>query len=415
MGHGSFSELALAAADTEIGTKIGSLPQGVSQTSIQRDFYQKLKELKLEKYKSVTASELSLDLRENLRVKTKKAAFLDLERSFFLHRLRVLGIQFAQVQKARQDNATWAEQWNLRWTPEAEIQIVEAVLKGDTVEQAAAFELKNRMEESQGIAGMAGIVEEAFYCGMPVMVSAALDHLQAMAVDAATVAEIADTAVVIQYGDIRKLDRRPLIPILSQLFLRACLILPGECACDDGAAGALATAIGRLQTVSVTHDFLDSDRFLDVLGQIAARDDLNTRLSGLAASILLEQGIMDSEELGREVERRLSRGIPAELGAGWFAGLSSRNHYALIARLTLWEKLSGYLDTLDEEEFKRALLFLRRAFADFSSMEKNQIAENLGEIWQVNPEQVSEILNESLTDDAMEMLEGLEDFDFGDI
>ncbi len=419
MGHGSFSELALAAADTEIGTKIGSLPQGVSQTSIQRDFYQKLKELKLEKYKSVTASELSLDLRENLRVKTKKAAFLDLERSFFLHRLRVLGIQFAQVQKARQDNATWAEQWNLRWTPEAEIQIVEAVLKGDTVEQAAAFELKNRMEESQGIAGMAGIVEEAFYCGMPVMVSAALDHLQAMAVDAATVAEIADTAgslsVVIQYGDIRKLDRRPLIPILSQLFLRACLILPGECACDDGAAGALATAIGRLQTVSVTHDFLDSDRFLNVLGQIAARDDLNTRLSGLAASILLEQGIMDSEELGREVERRLSRGIPAELGAGWFAGLSSRNHYALIARLTLWEKLSGYLDTLDEEEFKRALLFLRRAFADFSSMEKNQIAENLGEIWQVNPEQVSEILNESLTDDAMEMLEGLEDFDFGDI
>ena len=58
---------------------------------------------------------------------------------------------------------------------------------------------------------------------------------------------------------------------------------------------------------------------------------------------------------------------------------------------------------------------MRRAFADFSSMEKNQIAENLGEIWQVNPEQVSEILNESLTDDAMEMLEGLEDFDFGDI
>lgn len=419
MGHGAFSELALAAADTEIGTKMGSLPQGVSQTSIQRDFYEKLKELKLEKYKSVTASELSLDLRENLRVKTKKAAFLDLERSFFLHRLRVLGIRFAQVQGVRQDNATWAEHWSLRWTPEAEIQIVEAVLKGDTVEQAAAFQLKNQLEESQGIAGVAGIVEEAFYCGMPVTVSAALDRLQAMAVDAATVAEIADTAeslsVVIQYGDIRKLDRRPLIPILSQLFLRACLILPGECACDDQAAGSLASAVGRLASVSVAHDFLDSGRFTGALAQIAARDDLNTRLSGLAASILLEQGLMDSEELGREVERRLSRGIPAELGAGWFAGLSSRNHYALIARLTLWEKLSGYLDTLDEEEFKRALVFLRRAFADFSSMEKDQIAENLGEIWKVNPEQVSEVLGGTLTDDAMEMLEGLEDFDFGDI
>ena len=73
------------------------------------------------------------------------------------------------------------------------------------------------------------------------------------------------------------------------------------------------------------------------------------------------------------------------------------------------------MDDQDREDFKRALLFLRRAFADFSSMEKNQIAENLGEIWQVNPEQVSEVLGGTLTEDAMEMLEGLEDFDFGDI
>lgn len=419
MGHGEFSQLSLAVADTEIGTKIGSLPQGVSQTSIQSDFYQKIRELKLERYRSVTASELSLDLRENLRVKTKKAAFLDLERSFFLHRLRVLGIQFASVQAARQDNATWAEQWNLRWTPEAEIQIVEAVLKGDTVEQAAAFELKSRMEQCQGISQIASIVKEAFYCGMPVMVSAAVDGLQAMAVDGASVKELAATAenlsVVIQYGDIRRLDRKPLIPVLSQLFLRACLILPGECACDDQAAGELSWAIGSLASVSVAHDFLDSGRFIRVLEEISARDDLNTRLSGLAAAVLLEQGLMESEELGREVERRLSKGIPAELGAGWFAGLASRNHYALIARLTLWEKLNAYLDTLDEEEFKRALLFLRRAFADFSSMEKEQIGENLGEIWQVNPEQVSEALNETLSEDAMEIIEGLEDFDFGDI
>ena len=251
------------------------------------------------------------------------------------------------------------------------------------------------------------------------MVASALKQLQAMAVDAAGVAELADTAeslsVVIQYGDIRKLDRAPLVPILSQLFLRACLILPGECACDDQAASALAEAVGRLAAVGVAHDFLDTDRWNRVLKQVAARDDLNTRLSGLAAAILLEQGKMDSEELGREVERRLSRGIPADLGAGWFAGLSSRNHYALIGRLTLWEKLSGYLDTLDDEEFKRALLFLRRAFADYSSMEKDQIAENLGEIWQVNPEEVSQVLGETLTEDAMELLEGLEDFDFGDI
>lgn len=107
-----------------------------------------------------------------------------------------------------------------------------------------------------------------------------------------------------------------------------------------------------------------------------------------------------------------------------------KNHYALIARMTLWEKLSGYLDTLSEEEFKRALVFLRRAFADFSAEEKDRIAENLGEIWQVNPEQVSEVLNGAIDlgeeggitveegqGDALgvELLEGLEDFDFDDL
>ncbi len=419
MGHGSFSEIALAVADTEIGTGIGSLPEGVSQTSIQSDFNRRLGELHLEKYKSVTAQDLSLDLREKLTVKSKKSAFLDLERSFFLHRLRVLGISFAVRQAVNQERATWAEQWQLRWTPEAEIQIVEAVLKGDTVEQAASFALRERTMGEVGIAGIAAVIEDACSCGMATSMEYAIHALQQTAVEAVAVTEIAETAerlsLVLRYGDIRRLNREPLVPILSQLFLRACLIVAGECVCDDEAAKRMAQAMSTLHEVSVNHDFLDRERWLGVLAEIAGRDDLNTRLSGLAAAILLEAGQMNSEELGREVQRRLSKGIPAELGAGWFAGLSMKNHYALIARLNLWEKLSEYLTTLDDEEFKRALVFLRRAFADFTSEEKNQIAENLGEIWQVNPSQVSEVLNGPVSGEDLEMLSGLDDFDFGDI
>lgn len=419
MGHGKLSEIVLAVADTEIGTKIGSIPEGVSQTSIQSDFYRKLEELRLEKYKSVTAQSLELDLREKLTVKSRKAAFLDLERSFFLHRLSVLGIRFASCQGAVQERATWAEHWNLQWTPEAEIQIVEAVLKGDTIEQAAAFELKERTENSPGISAIADVIGDACRCGMPTALSYAVSALQQSAVDAASVTEIAGTAgslsVVLRYGDIRRLDRQPLAPILAQLFLRACLILPGECVCDEQASKEMAQAIGTLHEVVVAHDFLDLERWLQVLAEIAGRDDLNTRLSGFAAALLLESGSMNGEELGREVERRLSVGIPAELGAGWFEGLAMKNHYALIARLNLWEKLSDYLDTLDNEEFKRALIFLRRAFADFSSEEKNQIAENLGELWEINPSQVSEVLNGPVSGEEFELPEGLDDFDFGDI
>ena len=89
-----------------------------------------------------------------------------------------------------------------------------------------------------------------------------------------------------------------------------------------------------------------------------------------------------------------------------------KNHYALIARQSLWQSLSDYLDSLDDEEFKRALVFLRRAFADFSSRERDEIAENLGEIWKIDTQQVSEAINSPLTGEAKEMLEGLDDFDF---
>ena len=138
MGHGNFSELAVAAADTEIGTRVGFIPEGVSRTSVQEDFYRQLRELRLEKYRGVEQRQLDLDLRERLNVKDPKAALLDLRRSCFLHRLRVLGIHFASPLPSRQEGANWGEYWTLRWTPEVEIEVVEASLLGDTVEGAAA-------------------------------------------------------------------------------------------------------------------------------------------------------------------------------------------------------------------------------------------------------------------------------------
>ena len=147
--------------------------------------------------------------------------------------------------------------------------------------------------------------------------------------------------------------------------------------------------------------------------EIADRDDLNTKVSGYAAAVLLERGELSNEELELKVERRLSKGVPADLGAGWFEGFSMKNRYALIIRTSLWESLDKYLDTLDYEEFKRALLFLRRAFADFTSADKDAIAENLGEIWDLDTQETS--VEEGLSQESQVMLDELDEFDFGDI
>lgn len=419
MGHGSFSELALAAADTEIGKKIGFLPEGVARTSVQEDFYRQLKELRLEKFRTAELQRLDLDLREKLNVKSEQAALGDLRRSFFLHRLRVLGVHFANLLPSRQDGANWGEYWELRWTPEAEIEIVESALMGETIEGAAAFALKERADNSGSIAEAAAIFQDAFLCGMPAAAAHALSVLQGLSVDSAAISEVAETAsrlsLVVRYGDLRRFDPAPVIPLIKQLYLRSCLTLADACVCDAKAAPEVTRAMDQLNALQLGHDFLEENRWLDLLIGISDRDDLNTRCSGFAMAILLERGKADEALLSREVARRLSPGVPADLGAGWFEGLAGKNRYALIARLSLWRQLDDYLSGLDDETFRRALVFLRRAFADFSPAEKNDIAENLGEIWGVNPQQAAEVLMNDITETEQAVLDSLDEFDFDDI
>ena len=419
MAHGSYAELVMAMANVEVGKKIGKIPQEAIQTSIQSDFYNLLKELKLEKYQSLSATELRLDLREKLRVQSEKAALMDLNRSYFFHKLRVLKISFAKLIEKNQENTTWAEDWVLQWSPETEIEIVETILKGDTIEFATAFELMQRINNSTTLSQMAEVVKDAFYCGMPKALEKAFQALQNCISGDIPIDEIARTmstlSLMLRYGDIRKLNMEVLIPILEQLFLRVCLMLPSESTCDNEAATKLSESIIILHNVVENHDFLDRERWYNLLTEIAKRDDLNTKISGLAMAILLEAGKVDNDTLGQEVERRLSKGIPAELGATWFEGLSMKNHYTLIARLGLWEKLQDYISALDEDEFKRALVFLRRAFADFSSNEKHDIAENMAEIWGLNKIAVSDAMNKDLKEEEAEIISSLDDFDFDDI
>lgn len=419
IGHGNLSELAVAFADTEIGKTIGYLPEGVTRTSVQEDFYRQIKKLKLDRFRTAELQQLDLDLREKLTVKSQDAAYLDLNRSFFLHRLRVLGIHFANILRSKQEKANWGEYWELRWTPEVEIEVVESSLLGDTIEGAAAFALKERADQAASIDQAALIFQDAFLCGMPAAAAHALTVLQSLGVDSAALTEVATTAdslsLVVRYGDLRRFDPKPVIPLIEQLFLRANLTLEDACNCDAKAAGSVTQAMDRLNMLQLNHDFLGQEAWVSLLERISDRDDLNTKCSGFAMAILLERGIATEELLAREVSRRLSPGVPADLGAGWFEGLAGKNRYSLIARLSLWRHLSDYLDSLDEDTFRRALVFLRRAFADFTPGEKSDIAENLGEIWGIHAQQVSELIMADITQEEQAMLSDLDDFDFDDI
>ena len=418
LGHGELGTIKEALARVEVGTAIGELPKGVSQTSIQSDFDRELARLKLEKYR--TAVKLALDLRENRQAKTAEAAYLDLARSSFFHRLRVLEISFAQPVAVKQQSATWAERWNLQWTPESEIALVEAVLLGETVELATAYKFRAQLEKCTSIAEAAAMVRDSCQCGLMKSMELARARLQELAANSSSLAEIAHAAwqlsLVVRYGDVRKFDPAPLLPLVEELFVQGAVALFPAASCDNEAARGHLVAIDELNKVGLEFaDRVDEPLWVGQLQKLSDADDRNPVLSGYACAILLERGLMVNETLAREVSRRISPGVPADLGAGWFEGLAQRNRYALLARQTLWEQLADYIASLDDEQFRRALVFLRRAFGSFSPQEKRHIAENLGQCWGLATDSASELMEQPLTEKEEEKLKELNDFDFGDL
>ncbi len=420
LGQGELTTVKEALAHVEVGTAIGELPQGVSRTSIQSDFERELKRLRLEKYKSTVKQDLSLDLRENRRAKSDEAAFLDLSRSSFFHRLRILEIPFVKPLAVRQQSATWAEQWQLQWSPESEIALVEAVLLGETVELAAAYKFKSRLEACGSVAEAAVLVRDACECGLMQAMEAARRRLQELSAASGDFIAPARAAwqlgLVVRYGDVRKFDAGPLMPLIEELFVQSALALFGAANCDQAAAKEMLVAVDELnKTCLEFHDQVDEPLWIAELRRLAEADDRNPFLSGYACAILLERGLIPNEELAREVSRRISPGAPADLGAGWFEGLAQRNRHALIARQTLWSQLAEYVASLDEDQFRRALVFLRRAFGAFSAREKRQIAENLGEIWGVGGDVAGEMLEAKLTEEEEAKLKDLNEFNFDDL
>jgi hypothetical protein len=419
LGHGDFSVIVDASAKVEIGSKIGELAEGVSQTPIQEDFLRRLKALKLTKYRTNTLTPIQLDLRENRRVKSQEAAFLDLNRSFFFHQLQALGIQFAVHSNFQQENASWAEHWNLRYHPEVEIQLVESTLLGETIELAAGYRLREQLQACTHVGEAAHIVRISYLCGMLEMMEAARNTVAMLSVDSADFVEnahaISELTRIIHFGDVRKLETEHLIPLVTRLFLRGTLLLLDAASCNDERAKMVMKAIQEMnETAMELFEHVDETLWYETVTELYLRDDRNPLLSGYCCGILLEKNLIDAASLEEEVSRRLSPGIPADLGSGWFEGLSMSNKYALLSRAYLWEKMDVYLSTLTDEEFRRALVFLRRSFTNFSASDRSKVAEILGSIWGIDVLQASEYLNETLTEKEESMLDELNDFDFGD-
>jgi len=420
LGRGETIPIAKALALAEIGTEIGRMEESAGRSSVQEDFYRELGELSLSRYLAATPETLDLDLRENRRAAGRESAFLDLRRSAFLWRLSILGVDFAQARASRQDSGTWAEAWLLRWTPEAEVSLAESSIYGDTVEAASAYLIQERLDGARDVAETAALAALACRSGLESSLLLAFTRLEAMGIETSDFLSLAgaswSVSLLVDDGALRRLDAEAALPLLRKLFLAAALRLEDAASCDRAAAKEVVAAMKKADEVALVRwRDVDGEVWEASLRRLALRDDRNPLLSGFAASTLLEKGRLAGAELALEMGRRLSPAMPADLGAAWFEGLALRNRLGLLSRLELWRSLADYVDGLDEGNFMRALVYLRRAFADFAPGERRMICENLGELWKAAGGDVEEALAPELGEEEKARLAALNDFDFDDV
>jgi hypothetical protein len=429
LGGGDPASLSKWVAEVAVGDALGTVPPGVLRTSLQEDFYRQAKDLRLEAHLvdrelfiKGSTSHGWLDLREDRSAKSKKTAFRDRNRSVFLHRLELLDVPFATNQTSEEDRATstYKEVWKARWTPDCEIALAENAMLGDTIEIAAARKLGERIGAAGNVHAAAMLARTAVQCDLPEATNAALARVQALAIDDGDLVAVAAAAVeigqLVAYKDVRKLDVLPLAPLVAGLFLRGALLAPEASRCSEEASRAVGKALSDLQSVALMgEETLDLDRYHRVLDAVADDDAANAHVSGVACALLLEQGRVSDEVLEARIDRRISPGASPAEGAGFFEGLATRNRYALLSRKSLWSAMSAFIEGLDDDAFRRAVVALRRAFATFELSEARRIASILADVWGGSENELMQSV-ETRVDDAelaalQSDLEGLEDLD----
>ena len=125
--HGNPMPVRLIQRKLVVGQRLGQVPDAVPMVPLQRDLSALQKSLRLK----VSADETILDLDQRKET--------DMARSHLLHRLRILGVDWGELQDdQRQRASTFHEIWTLQWRPEFAVKVIEAAQWGNTVADAAA-------------------------------------------------------------------------------------------------------------------------------------------------------------------------------------------------------------------------------------------------------------------------------------
>lgn len=354
-----------------VGECLGHVPDSTPMTPLQRDLEQQQKRLRLKP--SASDSELVLDLRKPN----------DLERSYLLRQLRLLGIDWGRGGHLASGKGTFKESWRLCWAPEFAIQLIEASHWGNSIAHAANAALCDKAAPGTSLETLAALTHDALYANLPQAVETLIARLHAEAAVNSDVLHLMqalpELARLLRYGDVRKTSVSQVSTVVSGMVTRIAIGLPNACASLNAeAAEQMFDHIQKVQeaiTLLETTDY--SAQWTQSLHTLLDRPGLNGLLAGKACRLLLSIGALTDSEAARRFGLALSTANKPEDAAAWADGFLRGSGQLLIHDETLWQIIDLWVSQLSADAFQTLLPLLRRTFASFESPERRQMGERV--------------------------------------
>lgn len=353
-----------------IGDAIGSIDEGVPQMPLAADLARWRRKLKLEDTDS--DKPMPLDLRSDA----------GLAKSQLLHRLALISVPWG-LQEARGSRGTFREYWHLQWNPEFSVRLVEALVWGTTIEQAAANAAVAHAEQSPSLGGVSAIVRGCLDAGLAAAAERAIALLQERSAATGDVASLAAAvpplADVVRYGTARAMPLEALRLLVTSLTGAVCAGLVHACRnLQSEPAEELRTTLGSLDAaLMLIEDEALIDAWRRAVTRVADDPQAHALLRGQGTRVLYDRGVLAAEAAARHLSRALSPAVLVAEAGDWLDGFLGNSAHLLLHDHALRGILDVWLTGVGEEEFTGLLPVLRRAFASFDRAERRRLLDEI--------------------------------------
>lgn len=355
-----------------IGDALGTVPSSVPTVPLQRDLESEQKRLRLKA--EALSKTLDLDLRNDT----------DLQRSYLLHRLALLGICWGEIAHVgRSARGTFHEVWTLAWEPSFQIDLIVASRYGQTVLLAATTRAIEQARQAQKLPELAALIDRVLLANLPQAVPEVAAELEARAAtqaDPLTLLEaLPALANVYRYGNVRRTDGGQVAHLFDSLVLRACIGLPlALCDLDgDAAEQARNTLLAADRAIALRQGEEQTAVWRRALDLIVRSETGASLLRGLATRLLLDVSALSNGDVEKHLQRHLSTGVEPLEAARWLDGFLNRNATVLLHDDVAWSLIDGWLSQLSDEQFLRIVPLVRRTFAEFESADRRDLGERV--------------------------------------